>query len=184
MHGAPTEEMEGEVKALLKTFDEEWVPTPAVGEDKEGKEDEDAVTGLSKGVEIMGKGLLASMAGGGGGSGEGGSGGEGGGDDGDGGGGGGGLLASMAAGNSAVEEDARASFVSAAAAELDDAALGLKPTRGGDAGGGATSAPSPFQTQTSSTVSVYGSDQAGAAGGAAAGGNALGADGDELYDLD
>jgi len=55
LHGAPTEEMEKEVKALLKTFDTKWEPAPAQGDE------EDA---LAEGVEVMGRGLLASMAGG------------------------------------------------------------------------------------------------------------------------
>jgi hypothetical protein len=150
LHGAPTDEIENEVKALLETFDEEWAGPAGA-----------AVDELSAGVEIMGKGLLASMAG----SGGSGASSSNGGSDNDGGsgggGGGGGLLASMASG---VEEDARASFVSAAAADLDDRALGLTP------------APA--------SASVYGSERPGAADGAAAGLAALGADGDELYDLD
>jgi hypothetical protein len=47
--------MEKEVKALLKTFDTKWEPAPAQGDG------EDA---LAEGVEVMGRGLLASMAGG------------------------------------------------------------------------------------------------------------------------
>jgi hypothetical protein len=139
--------METEVKALLRTFDTEWVFTPAAVHAKDA-------SGLSKDVEVMGRGLLASMADGvsdnclrcsdssgrvGGGSSD-----ShidcGGGNDGDSNGGADtstvGLLASMVVVGSRVEEDARASFVSAAAAELDDSALSLGGSGPGSAGGG------------------------------------------------
>lgn len=175
LHGAPTEETEEEVKALLRSFDEEWTPTPAVEEREnaekvdDDEEEEDGVAGLSKGVKSVGRGLLASMAGGGGGGGE---------DGDDEGGSVGGLLASMAAGSAdAAKEDARASFVSAAAAALDDAALGLTGSKPAAAAAAAADAAAGGPAPVSS---VYGfPDRA-----VAAGVEALGADGDELYDLD
>ena len=87
------------------------------------------------------------------------------------------MLASLA---SSTDMDARASFVSAAAAALEDDDDDEKVLGGGGGGrgGGDGSAPAPKDTTT-----VYGSGQAGSVG-VAAGVNALGADGDELYDLD
>lgn len=144
VHGAPIgSAMEAEAEALLRALDEPWTVPEAPAES--------GVAGLERGVEVMGAGLLASMAESG--SGE------------------GGLLAAAAAA-SRVEEDARASFVSEAASGLDDAELGLS---------GAVEA---SERRDAKGAWVYGSEQPGASEGAAAGVEALGLDGDDLYDLD